>query len=107
MCSADVFALNSTLEGMPLVLLEAMACKLPVITTPAGGIPELVRPGLDGVVTEGYDVEEYAAELLELLNNDSKRKKLGQAGKARVEDKFSAEKIVSKYEKVFEEVVGK
>ena len=107
MCSADVFALNSTLEGMPLVLLEAMACKLPVITTPAGGIPELVRPGLDGVVTEGYDVEEYAAELLELLNNDSKRKKLGQAGKARVEDKFSAKKIVSKYEKVFEEVVGK
>ena len=107
MCSADVFALNSTLEGMPLVLLEAMSCKLPVITTPAGGIPELVRPGLDGVVTEGYDVEEYAAELLELLNNDSKRKKLGQAGKDRVEDKFSAKRIVSMYEKVFEEAVGK
>jgi N-acetyl-alpha-D-glucosaminyl L-malate synthase BshA len=107
MCSADVFAMNSTLEGMPLVLLEAMACKIPVITTPAGGIPELVRPGIDGVVTKGFEKEEYAEELIKLLENDSKRKQLGKAGLARVQDKFSAEKIVSMYEKVFEEAVGK
>jgi glycosyltransferase involved in cell wall biosynthesis len=107
MCSADVFALNSTLEGMPLVLLEAMSCSLPVVTTPAGGIPELVRPGIDGIVTEGYSNEEYAEKLIDLLENNSKRKKLGAAGKARVEDKFTAERIVSKYEKVFEEAIGK
>ncbi len=107
MCSADVFALNSTLEGMPLVLLEAMSCKLPVLTTPAGGIPELVRPGKDGVVTKGYEKEEYAEELIKLLENDSKREKFGQAGLDRVEDKFTAEKVVSMYEKVFEEATGK
>jgi len=106
MCSADVFALNSTLEGMPLVLLESMSCKLPVITTPAGGIPELVRPGIDGVVTKGYEKEEYAEKLLDLLENDSKRKKFGKAGLARVKDKFTAERIVSMYEKVFEEAKG-
>ena len=105
MCSADVFVLNSTLEGMPLVLLEAMSCKLPVLTTPAGGIPELVRPGTDGVVTKGYEKEEYAEELLKLIENESLRKKFGQAGLDRVEDKFTAEKIVSKYEKVFEEAI--
>ena len=105
MCSADVFVLNSTLEGMPLVLLEAMSCKLPVLTTPAGGIPELVRPGTDGVVTKGYEKEEYAEEMLKLLENESLRKKFGQAGLDRVEDKFTAEKIVSKYEKVFEEAI--
>jgi N-acetyl-alpha-D-glucosaminyl L-malate synthase BshA len=107
MCSADVFALNSTLEGMPLVLLEAMSCKLPVITTPAGGIPELVRPGIDGVVTKGFDKEEYAEKMIKLLENDSEREKLGRAGHDRVEDKFTADKIVSMYEKVFEEVIGK
>jgi len=107
MCSADVFAMNSTLEGMPLVLLEAMSCKLSVITTPAGGIPELVRPGVDGVVTKGYGKEEYAEELIKLLEDETKRKKLGKAGLARVEDKFTAEKIVPMYEKVFEEAVGK
>ncbi len=107
MCSADVFALNSTLEGMPLVLLEAMACKLPVITTPAGGIPELVRPGIDGVVTKGYEKEEYVEELLKLLENASQRKKYAETGYQRVKDNFTAEKIVTKYEKVFEGVIGK
>lgn len=107
MCSADVFALNSTLEGMPLVLLEAMACKLPVITTPAGGIPELVRPGIEGVVTKGFEKEEYAEELIKLLENKPLRNKYAKAGYERVVDKFTAEKIVSMYEKVFEEAVGK
>lgn len=107
MCSADMFLLNSTLEGMPLVLLEAMSCSLPVVTTPAGGIPELVRPGKDGAVTKGFEQEEYAQVVIELLENDEKRKKLGQAGRKRVEESFSAERIVKMYEKVFEDAVSK
>ncbi len=107
MCSADMFLLNSTLEGMPLVLLEAMSCSLPVVTTPAGGIPELVRPGKDGAVTKGFEQEEYAQVIIELLENDEKRKKLGQAGRKRVEESFSAERIVRMYEKVFEDVLSK
>jgi glycosyltransferase involved in cell wall biosynthesis len=92
---------------MPLVLLEAMSCKLPVITTPAGGIPELVRPGIDGVVTKGFEKEEYAEELIKILENDSQRKKYAKAGYERVKNNFSAEKVVSMYEKVFEEAVRK
>ncbi len=107
MCSADMFLLNSTLEGMPLVLLEAMSCGLPVVTTPAGGIPELVRRGKDGAVTKGFEQEEYAQEIIELLENDEKRKKLGRAGRKRVEESFSSEHIVKMYEKVFEDVVSK
>ena len=107
MCSADVFVLNSTMEGMPLVLLEAMACSLPVVTTPAGGIPELVRPGIDGVVTKGFETEELAEALINILENDSFRKKMGKAGYQRVQDKFTAERIVPMYEKMFEEVIQK
>jgi len=107
MCSADVFLLNSTLEGMPLVLLEAMACSLPVVTTPAGGIPELVRPNKDGIVTEGFGVDEYAQAVIEILNDDSLRFEIGEAGRKRVEESFSAERIVTEYEKVFEKAVGK
>ena len=106
MCSADMLLLNSTLEGMPLVLLEAMSCSLPVVTTPAGGIPELVRPGKDGAVTKGFEQEEFAQTIIELIENDSKRKSLGKAGRKRVEESFSAKKIVTKYEKVFEEAVS-
>ena len=107
MCSADMFLLNSKLEGMPLVLLEAMSCKLPVVTTPAGGIPELVRPGKDGLVTKGFGEEEYAQAIIDLLDSDSLREKLGKAGRKRVEDCFSADEIVSKYEKVFESVLDR
>jgi len=106
MCSADMLLLNSTLEGMPLVLLEAMSCSLPVVTTPAGGIPELVRPGKDGAVTKGFEQEEFAHTIIELIENDTKRKSLGKAGRKRVEESFSAKKIVTKYEKVFEEAVS-
>ncbi|MFX0108361.1 MAG: N-acetyl-alpha-D-glucosaminyl L-malate synthase BshA [Candidatus Hodarchaeota archaeon] len=105
MCSADAFLLNSTLEGMPLVLLEAMSCSLPVVTTPAGGIPELVRPGIDGLVTDGFEQEEFAQAVIEILDNESLRKKYGRAGRKRVEEDFSAEKIVTMYESVFEEVI--
>ncbi|MCF2136603.1 MAG: N-acetyl-alpha-D-glucosaminyl L-malate synthase BshA [Candidatus Thorarchaeota archaeon] len=105
MCSADLFVLNSTLEGMPLVLLEAMSCRLPVITTPAGGIPELVRPGIDGIVTKTFEPEELAGAIIELLENDSKREALGKAGRRRVEESFAASKIVPMYEQVFQSVL--
>lgn len=107
MCSADVFLLNSTLEGMPLVLLEAMSCSLPVVTTPAGGIPELVRPGKDGLVTRGFEADEFAQAIIEILEDDSLRSKIGKAGRKRVEESFSSDVIVSKYEAVFEQAISK
>jgi N-acetyl-alpha-D-glucosaminyl L-malate synthase BshA len=107
MCSADAFILNSTLEGMPLVLLEAMACSLPVVTTPAGGIPELVRRGKDGIVTEGFEADEFAQAIIDILEDDSKRHQIGIAGRKRVEKEFSVERVIPMYERVFEEAMGK
>jgi len=104
MCSSDIFLLNSTLEGMPLTLLEAMACSLPVITTPAGGIPELVRADRDGVVTKGFEQKEFAEAVLHLLENDDERKKLARAGRQRV-NAFDVDKVVPEYEHVFNEVI--
>ncbi len=106
MCSADVFLLNSMLEGMPLVLLESMSCGLPVVTTPAGGIPELVRPGKDGIVTKGFEPEEFADAVIELLDKEKMREQMSAAGRKRVEERFAAKAIVPKYEKVFEEVIS-
>jgi N-acetyl-alpha-D-glucosaminyl L-malate synthase BshA len=105
MCSADIFLLNSTMEGMPLVLLESMSCGLPVVTTPAGGIPELVRPGKDGVVTEGFEEIEFAQEVIELIENEKQRKTYSKSARKRVIDSFSAKKIVPMYEKVFEQAI--
>jgi spore coat protein SA len=83
-----------------------MSCSLPVVTTPAGGIPELVRPGKDGAVTKGFNQDEFAQIVIELLESDSKRQSLGKAGRKRVEESFSSKKIVEKYEKIFEGVLS-
>ena len=107
MCSADAFVLNSTLEGMPLVLLEAMSCGLPVITTPAGGIPELVRKGKDGAVTDGFEKEEMAKTIIQVVQNEDLRKKYARSGRKRVEESFSVEKIVPMYERAFDEALDK
>ena len=107
MCSADIFLLNSMLEGMPLVLLEAMACELPVVTTPAGGITELVRPGTDGFVTDGFEQEEYAGAIIELIEDGQLRKKYAKAGRKRVENEFNAMQVVDKYESLFEGLISK
>jgi N-acetyl-alpha-D-glucosaminyl L-malate synthase BshA len=107
MCSADAFVLNSTLEGMPLVLLEAMSCELPVITTPAGGIPELVRRGKDGMVTEGFEQDEMAQAIIEMLENEKIGREYAASARKRVEESFSVEKIIPLYEKVFEEATDR
>ncbi|MFX1560313.1 MAG: glycosyltransferase, partial [Promethearchaeota archaeon] len=56
--------------------------------------------------TKGFEQEEYAQAIIELLENDEERKKLGQAGRRRVEESFYAERVVKMYEKVFEDVVS-
>jgi N-acetyl-alpha-D-glucosaminyl L-malate synthase BshA len=105
MCSADIYLLNSTMEGMPLVLLESMSCGLPVVTTPAGGIPELVRPGKDGTVTEGFEDIEFAQGIIELIEDEKLRRNYSQSARKRVIESFSADKIVPMYEKVFEKAI--
>ncbi|MBS3794815.1 MAG: N-acetyl-alpha-D-glucosaminyl L-malate synthase BshA [Candidatus Thorarchaeota archaeon] len=105
MASADVFLQNSTMEGMPLVLLEAMSSGVPVVTTPAGGIPELVRKGKDGIVTEGFELDEYAEAVIKVISDKDLREKMGIAARKRVEKKFSAEEIVPVYEKMLQSVV--
>ena len=73
---------------------------------PAGGIPELVRPGIDGMVTKTFEPEELAGLIIELLENDVKREAFGKAGRKRVEQSFAASKIVPMYEQVFQSVLS-
>ena len=57
LCCADIFVLFSAVEGMPLTLIEAMSCGIPVVTTPAGGSGELVTSGTEGIVTKGFGTD--------------------------------------------------
>lgn len=85
---ADLFALASFAEGIPIVLMEAMAMAIPCVTTRITGIPELIRDGVDGLLVAPSDDDELADAIARLARDADLRRQLGQAGRARVIDRY-------------------
>ncbi|MGQ4648019.1 glycosyltransferase [Lyngbya aestuarii] len=81
---ANVFLLPSYNEGLPMALLEAMSWKLPVITTPVGGIPEVITHAETGLLIEPGDVKSLTKAMQSLIENESLRLSLGNAARRRV-----------------------
>jgi glycosyltransferase involved in cell wall biosynthesis len=81
---ADIFALASFAEGVPVALMEAMAMEVPCVSTAIAGIPELIRDGLDGLLVPASSAELLAAALERLSEDPLLRHSLGAAGRKRV-----------------------
>ena len=98
---ADIFVLSSDYEGLPMVLLEAMACGVPVVSTDCPSGPgEIITNGKNGILVPTANEEALADAIFNLLNDKNLQKKFSEEGKKRVED-FRVEKIVKQYEQVF------
>ena len=82
--------LPSFAEGVPVTLMEAMATGLPVVATHVGGVTELVRHGENGLVVAPGDTEALQEALRTLIEDDARRARMGQAGRAVVEADFDA-----------------
>lgn len=85
----DIFALVTHQEGLPLVILEAMAMGKPVIATGIDGIPEIVTDGVTGLLHRHADDEHLAAQIASLARDPAQRARLGEAGRSLVETSFS------------------
>jgi glycosyltransferase involved in cell wall biosynthesis len=107
---ADIFALSSRWEALPISILEAMAAGLPVVATEVDGVPELVVDGETGFLVPSGHPEELAAAITRLLEDEKARKAMGSAGRARVADRFAIEAFGRAhrdlYERELERVAG-
>ena len=103
----DIFVFPSLTEGLPLVVIEAMATGLPIVASHVGGIPELVVNGETGFLVSPTSKEEIKEAIIKLLNNPELRKEMGQIARKRFETHFSLPQMVQKYIEVYEEVVRK
>ncbi|MFA8386684.1 MAG: glycosyltransferase family 4 protein [Pelagibaca sp.] len=90
LAQTDVFVLPSFAEGVPVVLMEAMASQVPVLTTRIAGVPELVEDGVSGKVVAPGDVSAFADALDRLLSDAELRKVYGAAGRAKVVADYDA-----------------
>jgi len=101
---ASVFVLPSLMETLPLVLLEAMAAKLPIVASRVGGIPDLITPS-DGILTPPGDAAELSSSLLYLLNNDNVRTKLRENAGRKAKN-YSWDKIAQRTLSLYEELLA-
>jgi glycosyltransferase involved in cell wall biosynthesis len=100
MVAADGFALSSRSEGLPMVLLEAMAAHVPCVATAVGGIPELLSGGA-GVVSPSGDPAQLASALLEVAANPSMRRTIAATGFAKVASTNNLDEVVDRYLALF------
>jgi len=102
---SDVLLLPSELESFGLVALEAMACEVPVIATRVGGIPEVVRPDVDGFLYGVGGINPLADGCLRILQNPDLRETLGKSARDRATREFCASKIVLQYEDLYRRTI--
>jgi glycosyltransferase involved in cell wall biosynthesis len=105
MQQADVFVLPSLSEGFPNVILEAMACGLPIIASPVGGIPDIITNDTNGYLVEVKDTNDMANKILLLLSDDALRKKISDNNRNLVK-KYTWENVILKLEKIYESSIS-
>jgi glycosyltransferase involved in cell wall biosynthesis len=99
---ADVFVLPSFAEGIPVVLMEAMASGVVCVSSPVNGIPELIENGHTGLLSAPGDVEQLARSLMTLIQDAPKRQQLAKAAREKVEDDFDLQRNVRALARHFE-----
>jgi glycosyltransferase involved in cell wall biosynthesis len=103
----DVFVLSSLREGLPNVVLEAMALEVPVLVTRIAGVPRLVREGVEGLLIEPGSEAELTDGLRRMLTDADLRARLAAAGRRTIEERYSFRVRMEKMRAVYDEVLGR
>ena len=99
----DIGCLCSRTENFPLSVLEYMACGKPVVVTRVGGIPEMVKDGMNGFLVKPESPSDLSKKILSLINDKPLRRSMGIEGRKIVKDSFTLDKMIDNYMEFFEE----
>ena len=95
LAEAAIYVLPSYNEGVPISILEAMSVGLPIVTTPVGGIPDVIRDGEEGFLVSPGSIDQLVGRIVELLSNENLRKHMGDAAQRRLRTDYSPEGSLS------------
>jgi len=105
LAASDVLALPSEIEGLPYVLLEAMASHRPVIAGRVYGVPEVVEDGVTGILVDPHSVDDIAAAL-DRMSDVALRESMGEAARARFERDFTLEQHAARMQSLYRSLLG-
>jgi L-malate glycosyltransferase len=100
----DLFVMSSVTEGLGTSLLDAMACGRPIVATRAGGIPEIVKDGVNGLLVPPRDAHALAEAIVGALKRPDRLRQMGDAGFALVNERFTVERMVQQTADVYTSV---
>lgn len=103
---ADLFVLSSRREGLPMVLLEAMACGLPIVSTNVGGIGEVVAEGVNGFLVPPENPDLLAEAIERMLTDSDRTGKISYANREKVVSEFSMVKTARYYAQLYENIMA-
>lgn len=106
MAIMDIFVLPSITEGLPLVLLEAMAARKPVVASSVSGIPYVIEADINGLLVPAQDIKSLSDKIICLLKDGHKAESLASQGLRTVTDKYNARDMVAKYESVYARAIS-
>jgi glycosyltransferase involved in cell wall biosynthesis len=107
LAASDIVASSSAFEGSPLALMESLGAGKPVVATRVGGVPEIVRDGLEGLLVPPGDPTALADALLTLLRDSGLRDRMGAAGRERQRTEFDIGVMVNRLEALYESLFAK
>jgi L-malate glycosyltransferase len=102
---SDLLLLPSETESFGLVALEAMACKVPVVASRVGGLPEVVTDGIEGYLVEPHDLGKMMEYAIRILADEKLRYDMGNKARARAHAHFRSEIIISRYEAFYRKTI--
>jgi glycosyltransferase involved in cell wall biosynthesis len=102
----DALILPSANEGTPVSAIEALAGGRPVVATRVGGVPDVVRDGIDGYLVEPGDVDAMAARLADLAADPPLRHRMGEAGRASVHERYSVDRLLDDVDRLYRELLA-